>query len=124
MRHRLNRLVVAFLVVTLASAAALAKGHKATITLKSDTRFGEVLVEKGTYDVKFDDQSSELSIWKGKKEIAKSAVQLETRPTTAWGTEHVVREENNEDKLVSITFRGTNQNVVLKPANTQATINK
>jgi hypothetical protein len=124
MKYLFNRLVVALLLVILASASTFAKVHKATITLKSDTRIGEVLVEKGTYQVKFDDEGSELSIWKGRKQIAKSAVQLQPRPKAVDGTEHMVILENDETKLVSVTFSGSHQTLVLKPSATQATINK
>jgi hypothetical protein len=117
-----NRFVVALLLVVLASATAFAKGHTATITLKHDTKIGEVLVEKGTYQVKFDEQANELSIWKGKKLIAKSAVELQPRPKTVNGTEHMVVAENGETKLVNVTFGGSHQTMVLKPTATQATI--
>ena len=124
MKYIFNRLVVALLLVVLASAATLGKGHEGTITLKSDTKVGEVLVKKGTYQVKFDEQANELSIWKGGKLIAKSAVELQPRPKTVDGTEHVVAEENGETKLVNITLSGSHQTLVLKPTATQATINK
>jgi len=124
MKYVFNRLVVALLFVILASASTFAKVHKATITLKSDTRVGEVLVKKGTYKVKFDDEANELSIWQGGKEIAKSAVQLQPRPKAVDGTEYMVILENDETKLVSVTFSGSHQTLVLKPAATQATINK
>ena len=123
MKYIFNRLVVALLIVVLASAATFAKGN-GTIILKSDTRVGDVLVKKGTYKVKFDEQTSELSLWKDGKLIAKSAVQLEPRPKSVDGTEHMVVLENEEQKLVSVTFRGSHQIMVLKPAATQATINK
>jgi len=123
MKYIFNRLAVALLLLVLVSAAAFGKGQKATIILTSDTKVGEVLVKKGTYQVKFDEQANELSIWKGRKLIAKSAVELQPRPKTVDGTEHMVVEENGEKKLVNVTFRGSNQTIVLKPTATQATIN-
>jgi hypothetical protein len=117
MRYISNRLVVALLFVIMASGPTFGKVRKATITLKTDTRIGEVLVKKGTYKLKFDDQAKELSIWQDGKLIAKSAVQLQPRPKSIEGFEQIVTLENDETKLVSVTFSGSHQTIVLKPTN-------
>jgi len=122
MKYSFNRFVVAALFVALASVPTLAKVHKANITLKSDTRVGEVLVKKGAYKVTFDDEANELSIWQGGKVLAKSAVQLEPRSKAIHGTEHIASLQNNEMKLISVTFRGTDKAMVLKPTPAQATV--
>ena len=80
MKTIINRIGVALLLVIFACALAFAKVHKANITLTSDTKVADVIVKKGTYDVRFDEESGEVSILKGKKVIAKSAAQTEPLP--------------------------------------------
>ena len=121
MKDILNRVVVALLFVIVASAPSFAKVHKSKITLKADTKVGEVLVKKGTYDVRFDDQTNEVSLRKGGKVVATSAAQTEPLPRNFPNDAYLVNSENDEARLTGIIFRGTSQTVVLRPG-TQATI--
>jgi hypothetical protein len=121
MKDILNRVVVALLFVIVASAPTFAKVHKSKITLKADTKVGEVLVKKGTYDVRFDDQTNEVSLWKGRKVVATSSVQTEPLTSKYPNSAHIVNLENDGARLTGIIFGGTSQTVVLKPA-TQATV--
>jgi hypothetical protein len=118
MKHILN----ALLIVILVSVPTFAKVQKAKITLKADTKVGDVVVKKGTYEVRFDDQSNELSILKGRKIIAKSGVQLEPLSSKYPDSAHIVNEVNNEAVLTGVIFAGTSQTVVLKSTATTATI--
>ena len=120
MNYILNRIGVALLLGVFASASTFAKVHKGTITLNWDTKVGEVLVKKGTYKVRFDDETSELSILNGKKIIAKSLAQLEPRTGKFRGIEYIVKAENDERRLTNIAFSGSDQTVVLKPTETEA----
>ena len=122
MKYILSRFFIALVLVILVSVPTLAKVQKAKITLKSDTKVGDVIVKKGTYEVRFDDQSNELSIVKGRKVIAKSAVQVEPLPRKFPDTAHIVNLENNEPTLTGIIFGGSSQTVVLKSTSTTATI--
>src|SRR4030095_167354 len=122
MKYILSRFFIALLLVILVSVPTLAKVQKATITLKADTKVGDVVVKKGTYEVKFDDQSNELSIVKGRKVIAKSAVQIEPLPRKFPNTAHIVHLENNEAVLTGVIFADTTQTVVLKSTSATATI--
>lgn len=124
MKLILSRLVTAVLLVILVSVPTFAKVQKAKITLRSDTKVGDVVLKKGTYEVRFDDQSSELSIWKGGKVIAKSAVQVEPLPRKFRDTRYIVNVENNDPVLTGMIFGGSSQTVILKSAATQATVNK
>jgi hypothetical protein len=122
MKHILSRLVTALLLVILVSVPSLAKVRKAQITLKADTKVGDVIVKKGTYEVKFDEQSNELSIVKGRKVIAKSAVQLEPLSSKYPDSAHIVNIEDNQAVLTGVIFAGTSQTVVLKSTSATATI--
>jgi hypothetical protein len=122
MKYILSRFFIALILVILVSVPTLAKVQKAKITLKADTKVGDVVVEKGTYEVRFDDQLNELSIVKGRKVIAKSAVQIEPLPRKFPDTAHIVHLENNEPTLTGIIFGGSSQTVILKSTSTTATI--
>jgi hypothetical protein len=69
MKYILSRFFIALLLVILVSVPTLAKVQKAKITLQVDTKVGDVVVKKGTYEVRFDDQLNELSIVKGRKSL-------------------------------------------------------
>ena len=120
MKDILNRVVVALLFVIVASAPTFAKVHKSKIKLKADTKVGEVLVKKGTYDVRFDDRTNEVSLRKGGKVVATSSAQTEPLARNFPNDAYLVNLENDEARLTGLIFRGTSQTVVLKPG-TQAT---
>jgi hypothetical protein len=122
MKYILSRLVTALLLVILVSVPSLAKVRKAQIKLKADTKVGDVIVKKGTYEVRFDDQSNELSIVKGRKVVAKSAVQLEPLSSKYPDSAHIVNIEDNQTVLTGVIFAGTSQTVVLKSTSATATI--
>ncbi len=124
MKYFVNRIVVALLVVTLASVAAFAKGNKGTISFDSNTRVNGTLVKKGTYEVKFDEQAGELSIIKGKKVIAKTAAKLQDRANKARGAQHVVNVAADEAELISVTFGGSRQDIVVTAVNMQMGVNQ
>lgn len=78
------------------------------------------LVKKGTYGVVFDDESGELSIFKGAKLIVKTAARVEKRDQKARGVEVHTALDGMEQKLVSIAFNGSNENVVVAETGMQA----
>ena len=120
MQSIINRVIVAFLLVTLTGVAAFGKTKKANVTFSSDTKVNGTLVKKGTYNVVFDDQTGELSIVKNDKVIAKTQTRVEKRDRKARTTEAATRMEGSETELVSITFGGSDQNLVVNQAGMQA----
>ena len=75
MKSIVNRIAVVLLVGALTSVAAFAKVQKHKITFENDTKVNGTLVKKGTYDLKFDDATGQLSIVKNGKEVAQAMVQ-------------------------------------------------
>ena len=124
MKSIVNRVMVALLLVTLANAAAFAKSKRATVSFLMDTKVNGTLVKSGTYDVVFDEEKGELSIVKGSKVIATTATRLEQRERKARSTETNTSVEGNETKLISITFGGSDQRVVVNQGGTQMGANK
>jgi hypothetical protein len=61
-----------------------------------------------------------LSIFKGAKLIAKTSARLEKRDRKARDTQVQTILEGMDQKLVSITFSGSDENLVVKEAGMQA----
>jgi hypothetical protein len=120
MKSIVNRVMVFCLLATLAGTTAFAKVRKASVTLAADTKVNGTLVKQGMYDLVFDEQSGELSIFKGTKLIVKTATRLEQRDRKARHNEVQTALEGMEQKLVSITFDGSDQNVVVTQMGMQA----
>jgi len=120
MRLLINGLMVACLLVTLAGATAFGNTRNSNIGFSADTKVNGTLVKKGKYEVVFDDQSGELSIFKGAKLIARTSAKLEKRDQKARGAEVQTILEGMDQKLVSITFNGSQENLVVGQAGMQA----
>jgi hypothetical protein len=114
MKSILNRLAVVLVVGALSSVVALAKVHKQReVTFTSDIKVNNTLVKKGTYDVKFDDQTGQLSISKRGKVVAQAMGRLEDRTKKA--NDFQLRSSGSGDslQLLGITFGGQNKDVII-----------
>jgi len=120
MKSVINRVLVAFLLVTLAGTAAFAKTKMGRVSFMSAIKVNGTLVKKGDYDVTFDEMTGEVSFEKNGKVIAKTAARLEKRSRKAGGTAFETRQAEMGMELVSIAFSGSDQNVVLTQMGMQA----
>jgi hypothetical protein len=77
MKNRMNRMVVLVLIGTLSSALALAKTTTKEVTFNQPVSVNGTLIKKGTYNLTFNDETSELTIKKGKKVLATAPARLE-----------------------------------------------
>ena len=113
MKSILNRIVVILVVGALASVAALAKVHKHSVTFDTDTKVNGTLIKKGTYQVKFDDESGQLSIVKNGKTVAQATAKLEPREKKASDFQLRSVTKGDEAELVGVTFGGSDKDVVI-----------
>jgi hypothetical protein len=120
MKLVIKGLMVACLLVTLAAATAFGNTKKSTIAFSADTKVNGTIVKKGKYEAVYDDQSGELSIFKGGKLIAKAAARLEKRDQKARVAEVQTIREGMDQRLVSIAFAGSQENLVVGQAGMQA----
>jgi hypothetical protein len=113
MKSIVNRMVVVLMVGALTSVAALAKVHRHTVTFDSDIKVNDTLVKKGTYQVKFDDETGQLSILKHGKTVAQATTKIETRAKKA--NDFVLRSVTNGDEktLIGVTFGGSDKDVMI-----------
>jgi hypothetical protein len=113
MRKFFNRVALAFAISALTSVMVFAEVKKETVTFYNDITVNGTLVKKGTYRVKFDTESGELSILKGGKVVAKTTARAEQRDTKPSSTEILSANKDNKTVLVSITFGGEKEAIVI-----------
>jgi len=117
MKRFMKASFVALVITALASISALAgdkgKVEKKTVTFTDDTMVNGTLVKKGEYEIKFDDSTSELSVVKNGKVVAKTAAHYEARNDKAKSTALRTVEAGGNVELKGITFGGSDQNVVV-----------
>jgi hypothetical protein len=113
MKSILNRIAVVLVVGALTSMVAFAKVHKHKVTFENDIKVNGTLVKKGTYDVKFDDQSGQLSIVKNGKTVVEATARVEARAKKA--SDFQVRSTINGDEtqLIGVTFGGSDKDVMI-----------
>lgn len=113
MKSMLNRVMVVLMVGALTSVVALAKVHKHKVTFENDIKVNGTLVKKGTYDVKFDDESGQLSIVKNGKTVAQAMARVEQREKKANDFQLRSTVNGDETQLIGVTFGGSDKDVLL-----------
>jgi len=101
------------MVGALTGVVAMAKVHKHKVTFENDIKVNGTLVKKGTYDVKFDDQTGQLSIAKNGKTVAEAKTRLETREKKANDFQLRSTASGDERELTGVTFGGSDKDVVI-----------
>lgn len=122
MKSVINRIIGTFLLVTLTGSAVFARTVR-RVSFSSDIKVNGTLVEKGQYDVTFDEKTGELLVQKHGKVVIKTSARLEKRDRKAAVSEVHTTLEGVDQRLVAITFSGTDQNVVVNRGNMQASGN-
>ena len=120
MRSKINQVVIALVVCALMSVAVVAKERTETLNLTTDVTINGTLVKKGQYKLKFDEQTGELLIMKGKKVVAKTTAKMEARSDKAGRTEVNTITNGSQQELRGITFRGENQRIVVGQASSMS----
>jgi hypothetical protein len=113
MKSIVSRIVVVLVVGALTSVVALAKVQKHVVTFENDTKVNGTLVKKGTYDLKFDDQTNQLSIVKNGKTIAQAMTRFEQREKKAGDFQLRSSVSGDESQLIGVTFGGSDKNVLV-----------
>lgn len=113
MKSIVNRILLVLMVGALTSVVALAKVHKHKVTFENDTKVNGTVVEKGTYDLRFDDETGQLSIVKNGKTVAQAMAKLEPRSKKAADFQIRSTGTGNESQLLGVTFGGSDKDVVI-----------
>ena len=113
MKSIVNKMLAVLMVGALTSVIALGKVQKHKVTFESDMKVNGTLVKKGTYDIKFDDQTGQLSIIKNGKVVAEANAKLEQREKKASDFQLRSTVNGDETQLVGVTFGGSDKDVVI-----------
>ena len=84
-----------------------------TITLPEDVMVGETLVKQGTYEVRFDAKSNEVTLLKGKEVVAKAKATVEAGQEKARLDSLAYSGTEKGKKLNRLTFAGDRRTVVI-----------
>jgi len=121
MKSIVSKVAAVVMVGALTSVVAFAKVHKEKVTFDSDIKVNGTLVKKGTYDVKFDDESGQLSITKNGKTVAQATAKLEQREKKANDFQLRSTVNGEETNLTGITFGGSDKNIVITSGGSSTT---
>jgi hypothetical protein len=113
MKSVLSKVLAVLMVGALTGVVALAKGQKARVTFDNDIKVNGTLVKKGSYDVKFDEETNQLSIVKNGKVVVEAATRLEPRTNKASDFQIRSVTNGNELQLAGVTFGGSDKDVMI-----------
>ena len=113
MRKIVNRLMIILALCALMTATGFAKTKSEEVTLPQDVVINGTLVKKGVYKLKFDEQTGEMLLLKGKKVVARTSARIEKREKEAARTEIGTIQDGEAKALRSITFRGERETIVM-----------
>jgi len=113
MKSIVNRMLVVLMVGALTSVVAFAKTQRQRVTFDNDMKVNGTLVKKGTYDIKFDDATGQLSIVKNGKTVAQAMTRVEARVKKANDFQLRSTVNGDETQLVGVTFGGSDKDVLI-----------
>ncbi len=112
MKKFVARSVVVLVVCLFAATLASAKVTSKKVTFPSDVVVNGTLLKSGTYEMKFDDQTGELTLINGKSSV-KVQAHWESRDTKARQDSISSTKDGDREALRSITFGGEKRDLVL-----------
>ncbi len=121
MKSIVSKVMAVVMVGALTSVVVFAKVHKEKVTFDTDIKVNGTVVKKGTYDVKFDDESGQLSITKNGKTVAQATAKLEQREKKANDFQLRSTVNGDETNLTGITFGGSDKNIVITSGGSSTT---
>ena len=121
MKSIVSKIGAVVMVGALTSVVAFAKVHKEKVTFDSDIKVNGTVVKKGTYDLKFDDESGQLSITKNGKVVAQAMAKAEQREKKANDFQLRSTSDKGETNLIGVTFNGSDKNVVITSSGSSTT---
>ena len=121
MKSMISRMVAVLMVGALTGVVAFAKVHKEKVTFDNDIKVNGTVVKKGTYDLKFDDESGQLSITKNGKVVAQAMAKVEQREKKANDFQLRSTTDNGDTNLIGVTFNGSDKNVVITGSGSSTT---
>ena len=123
MKSMVSKIVAVLMVGALTGVVAFAKVHKHKVTFENDMKVNGTVVKKGTYDVKFDDETGQLTIAKNGKTVAQAMAKVEAREKKANDFQLRSTTSGDETHLIGVTFGGSDKDVVITNSGSTTTGN-
>jgi predicted RNA methylase len=118
MKKFTSRMAIVLAICVMTSVMAFAKEKTKKITIPQDMSINGTLVKKGTYKMKFDEQTGELSIVVDKNTTVKTAARVEKHDRKVFRTEIGTTIQGANQSLRSITFKGESESIVVGNSST------
>ena len=113
MKSIVNRMVAVLMVGALTGVVAFAKVHKQRVTFENDIKVNGTLVKKGNYEVRFDDETGQLTIAKNGKTVVQAMAKVESREKKANDFQLRSTVNGDETNLTGVTFSGSDKDIVI-----------
>ena len=113
MKSLVSRMVAVLMVGALTGVVAFAKVHKQRVTFENDVKVNGTLVKKGNYEVKFDDETGQLTIAKNGKTVVQAMAKVEAREKKANDFQLRSTVNGDETQLTGLTFGGSDKDIVI-----------
>jgi len=113
MKSIVSRMVAIVMVGALTGVVAFAKVHKQRVIFENDIKVNGTLVKKGNYELKFDDETGQLTIAKNGKTVVQAMAKLEAREKKANDFQLRSTVNGDETQLTGVTFGGSDKDIVI-----------
>ena len=123
MKSMVNRMVAILMVAALTSVVAFAKVSKQRVTFENDVKVNGTLVKKGNYEVKFDDETGQLTISKNGKTVVQAMAKVQSREKKANDFQLRSTVNGDETQLTGVTFGGSDKDIVITNSGSTTTGN-
>ncbi len=123
MKSMVNRMVAILMVAALTSVVAFAKVSKQRVTFENDVKVNGTLVKKGNYEVKFDDETGQLTISKNGKTVVQTMAKVQPREKKANDFQLRSTVNGDETQLTGVTFGGSDKDIVITSGGSTTTGN-
>jgi hypothetical protein len=106
-------MVAVLMVGALMGVVAFAKVHKQNVKFENDVKVNGTLVKKGNYEVRFDDETGQLTIAKNGKTVVQAMAKVESREKKANDFQLRSTVNGDETNLTGVTFSGSDKDIVI-----------
>jgi len=121
MKSIVNRMVAVLMVGALTGVVAFAKVHKQNVKFENDVKVNGTLVKKGNYEVRFDDETGQLTIAKNGKTVVQAMAKVEPREKKANDFQLRSTVNGDETNLTGVTFNGSDKDIVITSSGASTT---
>jgi len=118
MKKVFNLVMVLVASVVFFNGLAYAEGKGKKVDISKDVVVNGTEVKKGKYEVTFDEEKQEISIWKGNKLVAKSNARKGLLKNKAAVNQLMTTKQNQNDMLKGIILAGEQETILINTNNT------